>query len=136
MQIENSIALVTGANRGIGRALVTALVNAGAKKVYAGVRDIDALLNRHPEHLENFKGKVELVALDITKKNQVDLAVEKAHDATILINNAGIANYSGFIAADGLSAARQEMEVNYFATLAMIRAFAPLRLCSRKMAAA
>jgi len=126
MKIENTIALVTGANRGIGRALVTSLVNKGARKVYAGVRDIDALLNKDPDYLESFKGKVELVSLDITKKNQVDLAVEKAHDANLLINNAGIANYSGFIAADDLASARQEMEVNYFATLAMIRAFAPL----------
>jgi len=126
MKIENTIALVTGANRGIGRALVTSLVNKGARKVYAGVRDIDALLNKDPDYLESFKGKVELVSLDITKKNQVDLAVEKAHDANLLINNAGVANYSGFIAADDLSSARQEMEVNYFATLAMIRAFAPL----------
>jgi len=126
MKIENTIALVTGANRGIGRALVTSLVNKGARKVYAGVRDIDTLLNKDPDYLESFKGKVELVSLDITKKNQVDLAVEKAHDTNLLINNAGVANYSGFIAADDLSSARQEMEVNYFATLAMIRAFAPL----------
>ena len=126
MKIENSIALVTGANRGIGRALVTELVNKGARKVYAGVRDIDALLSRDPDFLENFKGKVELVSLDITKKNQVDFAVEKAYDAQLLINNAGIANYSGFIAADDLASARQEMEVNYFATLSMIRAFAPV----------
>jgi len=132
MKIENTIALVTGANRGIGRALVTSLVNKGARKVYAGVRDIDTLLNKDPDYLESFKGKVELVSLDITKKNQVDLAVEKAHDTNLLINNAGVANYSGFIAADDLSSARQEMEVNYFATLAMIRAFAPLL---KKMAA-
>lgn len=126
MKIENTIALVTGANRGIGRALVAALVNKGAGKVYAGVRDIDALLNDNPGFIESFKGKVELVPLDITKKNQVDLAAEKAHDTNLLINNAGIANYSGLIAADDLSSARQEMEVNYFATLTMIRAFAPL----------
>lgn len=126
MKIENSIALVTGANRGIGRSLVTALVNKGAKKVYAGVRDIDTLLQKNPDFLESFKGKVELVSLDITKNNQVDLAVEKAHDTNLLINNAGIANFSGFIAADDLASARQEMEVNYFATLAMTRAFAPL----------
>jgi len=126
MKIENTIALVTGTNRGIGRALVAALVNKGARKVYAGVRDIDALLSADPDFLESFKGKVELVSLDITKKNQVDLAAQKAHDTNLLINNAGIANYSGFIAAADLSSARQEMEVNYFATLAMIRAFAPL----------
>lgn len=126
MKIENSIALVTGANRGIGRSLITALVNKGAKKVYAGVRNIDALLSNEPGFLENFKGKVDLVSLDITKKNLVDLAVEKAHDTNLLINNAGIANFSGFIAADDLASARQEMEVNYFATLAMIRGFAPV----------
>jgi short-subunit dehydrogenase len=126
MKIENSTALVTGANRGIGRAIVTALVNAGAKKVYAGVRNVDALLSSDPDFLENFKGKVELVALDITKNYQVDLAVEKAYDVQLLINNAGIANYRGFIAADDLASARQEMEVNYFATLAMTRGFAPV----------
>jgi short-subunit dehydrogenase len=124
MNIENSIVLVTGANRGIGRALVTALVNGGAKKVYAGIRDIGAFIDSDPHFLENFKGKVEPVSLDITKKNQVDSAVKKAYDVQLLINNAGIANYSGFIAADDLASARQEMEVNYFATLTMIRGFA------------
>lgn len=126
MKMENSIALVTGSNRGIGRALVTALVKRGAKKVYAGMRDVDAFNKSDPQFLENFKGKVEPVSLDITKKNQVDSAVEKAYDINLLINNAGIANYSGFIAADDLASARQEMEVNYFATLAMIRGFAPV----------
>jgi NAD(P)-dependent dehydrogenase (short-subunit alcohol dehydrogenase family) len=126
MKMENSIALVTGSNRGIGRALVTALVKRGAKKVYAGMRDVDAFNKSDPQFLENFKGKVEPVSLDITKKNHVDSAVEKAYDINLLINNAGIANYSGFIAADDLASARQEMEVNYFATLAMIRGFAPV----------
>lgn len=126
MKIENSIALVTGTNRGIGRALVTALVNGGAKKVYAGMRNIDAFIDSDPNFLESFKGKVEPVSLDITKKNQVDSAVEKAYDVNLLINNAGIANYSGLVAADDLASARQEMEVNYFSTLSMIRGFVPL----------
>ncbi len=126
MKIKDSIALVTGTNRGIGRSLITALVNAGAKKVYAGIRDVGTLINNEPHFLESFKGKVEPVSLDITKKNQVDSAVEKAYDVNLLINNAGIANFAGFIAADDLASARQEMEVNYFATLAMIRGFAPV----------
>jgi len=117
MKIENSIALVTGANRGIGRSLVTALVNGGAKKVYAGIRNVDQFKNSDSHFLERFKGKVEPVLLDITKKNQVDSAVEKAYDVNCLINNAGIANFSGLIAADNLASARQEMEVNYFAPL-------------------
>ena len=126
MKIEDSIALVTGSNRGIGLALVTALVNGGAKKVYAGMRNVDQFKNSDSHFLESFKGKVEPVSLDITKKNQVDSAVKKAYDVQLLINNAGIANFSGFIAAEDLTSARQEMEVNYFATLAMIRGFAPV----------
>ncbi len=126
MEIKDSIALVTGTNRGIGRALVTALVNAGAKKVYAGMRDVDTFNNNDPHFIESFEGKVVPVALDITKKNQVDFAVKTAYDVNLLINNAGIANYSGLIAADDLASARQEMEVNFFATLTMIRGFAPV----------
>ncbi len=126
MKIEGSTVLVTGTNRGIGRSLVTALAESGAKKVYAGIRDVEAFTNKEAKFLEKFKGKVEPISLDITKNNQVDLAVEKAYDVNLLINNAGIANYSGLIAADDLASARQEMEVNYFATLAMIRAFAPV----------
>ena len=126
MKIEDSIALVTGANRGIGYALIISLVNAGAKKVYAGMRDVETFTNNDLNFLEGFKGKVEPVPLDITNTTQVDAAVETACDVKLLINNAGIANYSGLIAAADLTSARQEMEVNYFATLDMIRGFAPL----------
>lgn len=126
MNIKDSIALVTGSNRGIGRALITALANAGAKKVYAGMRDIEAFTQSNPQFFDNFQGRVIPLSLDITKNNQINSAVLKAHDINLLINNAGIANYSGLIAADDLSSARQEMEVNYFATLAMIRGFAPV----------
>ena len=126
MKIENSIALVTGANRGIGRELVTALANAGAKKIYAGMRDVDKFNKSNPQFLDGFQGRIVPLSLDITKKDQIASAVQKTGDVDLLINNAGIANYTGLIAADDLSSARQEMEVNYFATLAMIRAFAPI----------
>lgn len=125
MKIKNSIALVTGTNRGIGRSLVTALASAGAKKVYAGMRDVDTFNQNNPDFFDNFQGRVIPLTLDITKNNQIDSALQKTKDVNLLINNAGIANYSGLIAADDLSSARQEMEVNYFATLALIRAFAP-----------
>ncbi len=126
MKIKNSIAFVTGTNRGIGQAIVTALAGSGAKKVYAGMRDIDAFKRGSANYLQGLKGNVELVPIDITNQDHINSAVQKAGDVNLLINNAGIANYSGLIAADDLDSARQEMEVNYFATLAMIRAFAPV----------
>ena len=126
MKIKNSIALVTGANRGIGKAYVEALIKRGAKKVYAAMRDVETFKKAHPECLEKFKDVIEIVSLDITDEEQILSAVKKAGDIDLLINNAGIANYTGLIAGNNLDSARQEMEVNYFGTLSMIRAFAPV----------
>jgi peptide/nickel transport system ATP-binding protein len=122
MKVAGSIALVTGANRGIGRAFVGALLERGAKKVYAGTRKPDAvadLVKAHP-------GKVEAIALDITSERQVAAAAERCRDVTLLVNNAGLSRRLGMLAAPDLKAAREEMETNYFGTLAMCRAFAPV----------
>ncbi|MGV7222644.1 MAG: SDR family NAD(P)-dependent oxidoreductase [Nitrospinales bacterium] len=126
MKIANSTALVTGANRGIGKAYVLSLLKQGAKKVYACMRDVEAFKKSFAENLETYKDVLELIPLDITKPDQVAAAVAKASDVDILINNAGIANYTGFISEKNLASARQEMEVNYFGTLSVIRAFAPV----------
>ena len=126
MKIKNSIALVTGTNRGIGKTYVTALLDHGAKKVYAGMRDVNAFDKIASEWPEEHRAKVEPVAIDITNEGHIRSAATKAGDVTLLINNAGIANFTGLIAADNLDSARQEMEVNYFGTLRMIRAFAPI----------
>ena len=126
MKIKDSIAFVTGSNRGIGKSYVNALLNHGAKKVYAGMRDVGAFDKIASGWPEKHRGKVEPVAIDITHEDQIKSAVAQAGDVDLLINNAGIANYAGLIAADNLDAARQEMEVNYFGTLMMSRAFAPV----------
>jgi len=126
MKIKNSTALVTGANRGIGNAYVHALIKRGAKKVYAAMRDVEAFKKSFAEDLERYKDVIELISLDITNESQIASALKKAGDVDLLINNAGIANYTGLIAGENLDAARQEMEVNYFGTLSMIRAFAPV----------
>lgn len=126
MKIKDSIAFVTGSNRGIGQAYVTALLNHGAKKVYAGVRDVDAYKKVVAQLPEKHRAKVEPVAIDITNEAQIQSAVTQAGDVTLLISNAGIAHYAGLISADNLDSARQEMAVNYFGTLRMIRAFAPV----------
>jgi NAD(P)-dependent dehydrogenase (short-subunit alcohol dehydrogenase family) len=117
MKIKGSIALVTGANRGLGQALVRALSTAGCAKVYAGIRSIEGIVG---------DGTVEPVNLDITKHGQVDAAAQRCGDVSILINNAGIAAFTPALGAPTMENARREMETNYFGTLAMCRAFAPI----------
>lgn len=126
MKIKDSVAFVTGTNRGIGKAYVTALLNRGAKKVYAGMRDVGAFDTIAADWPEEHRAKVVPVGIDITNEGHIRSAATKAQDVTLLINNAGIANFDGLISADNLDSARQEMEVNYFGTLRVIRAFAPV----------
>ncbi|MFB7331018.1 SDR family oxidoreductase [Streptomyces adustus] len=115
MDIKGSVALVTGANRGIGRAFAQALLEHGAAKVYAGVRDPEAV------------GGSELVPLrlDVTDEEQVAAAAATAGDVGIVINNAGVAGGPSLLEGS-FDGARREMEVNYFGTWAVSRAFAPV----------
>ncbi|KAA9380969.1 SDR family oxidoreductase [Microbispora cellulosiformans] len=115
MRIEGSAALVTGANRGLGRRFATALLDRGAAKVYAAAR--------RPETVD-LPGVVPL-ALDITDPASVRAAAERARDVNLLINNAGISTGSSFLAG-AFDDIRLEMETHYFGTLAMAREFAPV----------
>jgi len=126
MKIKDSVAFVTGSNRGIGKSYIAALLKGGAKKVYAGMRDVGEFSAIAAEWPEEHRGKVEPINLDITNEGHIRSALTKAGDVTLLINNAGIANFTGLISADNLDSARQEMEVNYFGTLRVTRAFAPI----------
>ncbi len=117
MQIKESVALVTGANRGLGQALVRTLRDAGCAKVYAAARHVESVA---PED------GIEPVPLDITKSDQVEAAAARCGDVSILINNAGIAAFTPALGAPAMDNARREMETNYFGTLAMCRAFAPV----------
>lgn len=126
MKIRGSIAFVTGSNRGIGKSYVKQLLDWGAKKVYAGMRDVGTFEKIASDWPEEHRGNVEPVEIDVTNEDQVNSAVARAGDVNLLINNAGIARFSGLIAAENLAAAREEMEVNYFGTLRVSRAFAPV----------
>ena len=116
-----SVALVTGANRGIGLAFVRELTARGAKKVYAGVRDPDGLT-------DEFAGlPVEVVPLDVTDPAAVGAAADACPDVSLLVNNAGLFTNTRLVLTSDPDAARREMEVNYFGVLNMTRAFAPVR---------
>ena len=115
-----SVALVSGANRGIGLAFVRELTARGAKKVYAGVRDPDALT-------DEFAGlPAEVVPLDVTDLAAVGAAADACPDVNLLVNNAGLFTNTRLVLTSDPDAARREMEVNYFGVLNMTRAFAPV----------
>ncbi len=116
MDIKESVALVTGANRGIGRAFTRALIDHGAAKVYAGVRD--------PATVD--EPDITPLRLDVTRPEDVAAAAAAAGDVTIVINNAGIASTGTNLFDGAFDGARQAMEVNYFGTWAVSRAFAPI----------
>ncbi|MES2049572.1 MAG: SDR family oxidoreductase [Pseudomonadota bacterium] len=116
MKIENAVVLITGANRGIGLAFARALLARGARKVYAAARNPSTL---------TLPG-VQALQLDVTKPEEIAAAVRQAADATIVINNAGIAQPGGFLASDSEELARQIFETNFFGMLNMSKAFAPV----------
>ena len=122
MDIKNSVALVTGGNRGIGEAFVRAFLAAGAARVYVGARDIG-----NARHLvDEGAGRVIAVELDVGRPEQIEAAAALCQDVSILVNNAGQFSMQTLLKAPDLSAARGEMETNYFGPLAMCRAFAPI----------
>ncbi|BBA71522.1 SDR family oxidoreductase [Geobacter sulfurreducens] len=126
MDIKGKTVLVTGANGGIGGALVSALLDEGIAKVYAAARSTDTVADL----VQGGGGRVVALRLDVTQSASVHGAAEQCRDVDLVINNAGINRCTGFMGSSAMEDARLEMEVNYFGTLAMCRAFAPV-LASR-----
>jgi NAD(P)-dependent dehydrogenase (short-subunit alcohol dehydrogenase family) len=122
MNVQDSVAFVTGANRGIGKAYVKALLQAGARRIYATARSIEALT----DVVAIAPDRIISIALDVTDLAQVKAAAETAQDVTLLINNAGVIGSGGLFTPNSVETAQWEMNTNYFGTLSMVRTFAPI----------
>jgi NAD(P)-dependent dehydrogenase (short-subunit alcohol dehydrogenase family) len=118
MKIANSAVLVTGANRGIGQALVEEALRSGARRVYAGTRRPLA----HPD------GRVTALPLDVTNAEQIQAAVERVESLDVLINNAGVDLYGDIFDRAMLE---QHLAVNLFGTYGVTQAFLPSLTRSR-----
>src|SRR5687768_8441947 len=101
MEINGSVALVTGANRGIGAAFTRALLDRGAAKVYAAVRDPDTVGDP----------RLTPIRLDVTDRDSIAEAARIARDVTLLVNNAGIDTGTPTLGDE--AGLREELEVNY-----------------------
>jgi len=116
MNIEGSVAIVTGANRGLGAAFCRTLLERGASKVYGGARNPQSI--DHPDVIP--------VQLDVTSAADVAAAAQRCVDVTLLINNAGIGTGTAALADDAIEAARREFETNVYGPLALSHVFAPV----------
>jgi NAD(P)-dependent dehydrogenase (short-subunit alcohol dehydrogenase family) len=116
MKIEGSVALVTGANRGLGLAYAKALRAAGASKVYAGARDPASVT----------EAGLTPVKLDVTDAQDIATAAKRLTDVDIVINNAGIARWGSLLSKDGAGDLRDLLDTNFHGVLALSQAFAPI----------
>ncbi|MFF3484302.1 SDR family oxidoreductase [Streptomyces sp. NPDC002701] len=121
MQINGSIALVTGANRGIGRRFVEQLLAEGAQKVYAGTR--------RPDLLDVSDSRVVPLHLDLLDETSISQAAVTASDVTVLVNNAGITTGANLLTSP-VQDIRTDLETHLFGTLSVIRAFAPVMVAN------
>ncbi|MBI38674.1 MAG: short-chain dehydrogenase [Leptospiraceae bacterium] len=117
MKIEGKVVMITGAVRGIGRGLVDAFLKAGANRVYAASRNLEAY--SHPDK------RVIPLQLDVTNQESIQSAVKMAGDTQILVNNAGVLEFGNLLEADRDSF-RRNLEVNLWGNLDMDRAFVPV----------
>lgn len=121
-QIKDKVALVTGANRGIGKATAEALLAAGAAKVYLAVRTLETA----SELESKFGEKVQAIHVDVGDKNSITALAETATDVNIVVNNAGILEVADPLAENFEEAFEKELAVNVYGLQRMASAFAPI----------
>ena len=117
--VKGKVALVSGANRGIGKAITEALLEKGASKVYAGARNIATL----SEMKAKYGARLIPVELDVTKDDTIADAAKTAADIDILINNAGVLTYGNFAQGNLLESMQSNFDVNVWGVVKLTQAF-------------
>lgn len=120
--VKERVVLVTGANRGIGKSITDEFLRAGARKVYAAVRNLDSLSGQLDAHGD----RVVPLRIDLNDPDSIRAAAAAADDVEIVINNAGMLNVANPLANDAVAAMRSEMEVNVYGLMRIAQAFAPV----------
>jgi len=120
--VKNSVVLVTGANRGIGKSIVEEFLRNGASKIYAAARNLESL---NPL-ISQYPGKVVALHIDLNKPETITAAAEIASDVEIVVNNAGMFKATNLLSADSVTAVQTEMEVNVYGLMRVAQAFAPI----------
>lgn len=121
-KVEGKVALVTGANRGIGLTIVRKLLAAGASKVYAAVRKPESVM----ELVEQADGRVVAVQIELSNPESIQAAAELTGDVELVINNAGVLKVASPFAASAIEDLGYEMDINVFGLMRMAQAFAPI----------
>lgn len=122
LEIKDRVALVTGANRGIGKAIVEAFIQHGAKKVYLAVRNPESTL----ELSSRFGDKVVTLAVDVADAASIAALANSARDVQVVVNNAGVLEIADPLSDQVEDALNQELKVNVFGLIRMAKAFAPI----------
>lgn len=121
-EVAGKIALITGANRGIGKAIVAAFAAHGVEKIYAAVRDVTSA----DPLVAEYGDRVVPVELDLSKPDTIAAAAKTANDVQIVVNNAGVLKTSSALADDAIDSLNFEMEINVNGLIRMAQAFAPV----------